>query len=85
MSNTSSIDGLQEDLRGNASGSHRLPVVYPSALSVVAVGTSLGSIAGMFSGMNWVSGLSPSLADRRYGCGLAVLVASWRSGRGIDG
>ena len=59
-STTSSIDELQEDLRGNASGSHMLPVMYPGTPSVVLVSTSLGSIAGMFSGTNGVSGFSPS-------------------------
>ena len=43
--NTSSMDGLQEDLLGSASGSHRLPVVYPCTPSVAAVWTSLASIA----------------------------------------
>ena len=59
-SKTSSIDELQEDLRGNASWTHMLRVAYPGTPSVVAVWTSLGSIAGMFTGMHRVSGFSPS-------------------------
>ena len=75
-SSTSSMDEVQVDLLGSASGSHRLTVVYPGTPLVIAVWTSLGSTAGMFSGTNGVSGFSPSLLRGRYGLGLAVLVFS---------